>query len=64
MPVLVFRRFGVMCLGVLVFKVNDIWEGQKGDQGGAQKWPKINVGKNRTSLKLPRPSPRHQALAW
>ena len=47
MPVQVF-----WCLGVQVFRVNDILEGQKGDQGGvkpdvfkraAQKWWKFNM---------------------
>ena len=41
-----FRVFRVFwCFGVLVFWVTDIFEGQKGDQGGeSQKWPKFNMG--------------------
>ena len=37
------RVFG--CSGVRVFGVNDIFEGQKGDQGSAPKWPKFNMGR-------------------
>ena len=32
------------CLGALVFRVDDILEGQKGDQGGAPKLAKIQYG--------------------
>ena len=32
------------CFGVLVFKVNDILEGQKGDQGGGPKMAKLRHG--------------------
>ena len=33
-------------LGVLVFEVNDILEGQTGDQGGGHKMAKIQYGVN------------------
>ena len=33
--------FGVLDLG---FRVNDIWEGPRGDRGGAQKMAKIHCG--------------------
>ena len=35
-----------------VFKVNDIWEGQKGDQGGGPKMAKILGGVNFNILGL------------
>ena len=42
---MVFRRLGVQgVLGFRVFRVDDILEGQKGDQGGGPKLAKIQFG--------------------
>ena len=50
----VFRCSGVQvfrCSGDQVIRVNDILDGQKGDQGGGSKMAKIQYGQNRTSLR-------------